>query len=116
MKKSELRKIIRKTINEQMGTAGPRPRVPNKGKQHTINVRSEDPNSIKQAAQKIASMKPGFNVEEFMRGFSQIAQNVLTEEKFGDCKCIHPPSMGFCFLGICVGKGGGNQVKLTFNI
>ena len=31
MKKSELRKIIRKTISEQMGTAGPRPQVPNKG-------------------------------------------------------------------------------------
>ena len=34
MKKSELRKLIRKTINEiEMGKAGLRPRVPNRGKQ-----------------------------------------------------------------------------------
>ena len=31
MKKSELRKLIKEVISEQLGSAGPRPRVPNKG-------------------------------------------------------------------------------------
>ena len=108
MKKSTLRRIIKEVIEQNLS----------RRKQFKINVLLNDPSSIKQAAQKITNTgKRGFNAEEFTNNFFQKVEDAEVSGKDkGRCKCTHPAGMGFCLLGICVGKGSGNSVSLTWNI
>ena len=37
-----------------------------------------------------------------------------SELKFGNCRCYHPPSIGFCIFGLCV-TGGKWYIEIKFN-
>ena len=121
MKKSKLRKLIRNIIKEQfrrdnIGISGKRLPL-NKTKQIELNVIPNNRASINQTMNKLVEL--GKITQEqipiIQNKLPQIVQD-LNRKKFGDCDCTHPPSMGFCLLGICIGKGSGRTVSFTFNI
>tara|TARA_B100000287_G_scaffold172822_1_gene163038 strand:+ start:225 stop:599 length:375 start_codon:yes stop_codon:yes gene_type:complete len=124
MKESQLRKIIREVLKEQLkrrSTLGPL---------KTFEISSNT--DLIKVAKMIESLKPGFDGNEFIIAFNrspevrQLMSGTIDEvrDSFGtqlgldtpNCKCTHPPSMGFCLLGICIGKGSGKTVSLTFNL
>tara|TARA_R100001463_G_scaffold90048_1_gene144781 strand:+ start:4299 stop:4718 length:420 start_codon:yes stop_codon:yes gene_type:complete len=51
-----------------------------------------------------------------MKAELDISMGPTPRRNFGNCKCTHPPSMGFCLLGACLGKGSGKSIKITINI
>ena len=121
MKKSELKNIIRSIIKEQfrrdnIGISGKRLPL-NKTKQIELNIIPNNRASINQTMDKLVEL--GKITKEqipiIQNKLPQIVQD-LNRKKFGDCRCTHPASTGFCLLGICIGKGSGSTVSLTFNI
>jgi hypothetical protein len=69
-----------------------------------IDIKCEQiSNILKDKKRKIVS--PETLKEEFldlMKEYDALATGGTTRKKFGDCKCVHPPSFGHCIFGACV--------------
>ena len=66
----------------------------------------------------LLKLKVDKSVSEIEHELDQVVSYINTKDigddrrGFGNCRCYHPPSMGFCIFGLCI-SGGLRPPELT---